>query len=83
MARGLPCVTSDLGDIPELLPERWLVPAGDPQALASTMGTLCIDESSYEAASRANLARGTELTSADLPNIRRAFVAALLDGVQA
>ena len=35
MARGLPCLGSSVGGIPELLPEAAMVPAGDANALAA------------------------------------------------
>lgn len=34
MARGLACIGSSVGGIPELLPQEDLVPAGDAYALA-------------------------------------------------
>jgi len=35
MARGLPCIGSTVGGIPELLPEEDMVPAGNVEALAT------------------------------------------------
>jgi glycosyltransferase involved in cell wall biosynthesis len=40
MAAGLPVAGSRVGALPELLPEDWLVPAGDPRALAAAIGRL-------------------------------------------
>ncbi len=37
MAAGLPVAGSRVGALPELLPEEWLVPAGDPRALAAAI----------------------------------------------
>jgi glycosyltransferase involved in cell wall biosynthesis len=37
MARGLPCIGSSVGGIPELLPPEDMVPPGDARALASKM----------------------------------------------
>jgi glycosyltransferase involved in cell wall biosynthesis len=37
MARGLPCIGSRVGGIPELLPEEDLVPAGNARALADKL----------------------------------------------
>ncbi len=37
MASGLPVAGSRVGALPELLPEEWLVPAGDPRALAAAI----------------------------------------------
>jgi glycosyltransferase involved in cell wall biosynthesis len=43
MARGLPCVGSRVGGIPELLEDRWCVPAEDPTSLAKKLEELVQD----------------------------------------
>jgi L-malate glycosyltransferase len=43
MARGCPCVGSQIGGIPELLHPDDLVPAGDPQALAARILEVATD----------------------------------------
>jgi glycosyltransferase involved in cell wall biosynthesis len=40
MASGLPVVASRVGALPELVPDEWLVRAGDPEALAAAIGRL-------------------------------------------
>ncbi len=40
MASGLPVAASRVGALPELVPDEWLVPAGDPRALAAAIGRL-------------------------------------------
>jgi glycosyltransferase involved in cell wall biosynthesis len=40
MAAGLPVAASRIGALPELVPEDWLVRAGDPAALAATAARL-------------------------------------------
>jgi glycosyltransferase involved in cell wall biosynthesis len=40
MASGLPVAASRVGALPELVPDEWLVPADDPQALAAAIGRL-------------------------------------------
>jgi glycosyltransferase involved in cell wall biosynthesis len=40
MAAGLPVAASRLGALPELVPDEWLVPAGDAPALASKLREL-------------------------------------------
>ncbi|MGZ4185235.1 MAG: glycosyltransferase family 4 protein [Solirubrobacteraceae bacterium] len=40
MATGLPVLASRVGALPELVPGEWLVPAGDPGALAAAIGRL-------------------------------------------
>jgi hypothetical protein len=55
MARALPAVGSDVGGIPELLDERFLVPVDDPDALAAGIAALTRDRVEWEAQSRRNL----------------------------
>ncbi len=43
MARGLPCVGSAVGGIPELLPEEDVVPPGDAKALAAKIRAVLAD----------------------------------------
>ena len=43
MARGLPCIGSAVGGIPELLQEGALVPPGDPSALAAAIQDVVTD----------------------------------------
>lgn len=40
MASGVPVAGSRVGALPELIPDQWLVPAGDPRALAEVIGRL-------------------------------------------
>jgi glycosyltransferase involved in cell wall biosynthesis len=40
MAAGLPVAASRIGGLPELVPGEWLVPPGDPQALAAAIERL-------------------------------------------
>lgn len=44
MAIGLPCVGTNVGGIPELLPTDFLVPPNDPKLLAQTIDRLLQDE---------------------------------------
>jgi glycosyltransferase involved in cell wall biosynthesis len=37
MAAGLPVVASRIGALPDLVPDRWLVPPGDPAAMATAI----------------------------------------------
>jgi glycosyltransferase involved in cell wall biosynthesis len=43
MAAGLPVAASRVGALPELVPEPWLAPPGDAQALADVMQRLSAD----------------------------------------
>jgi glycosyltransferase involved in cell wall biosynthesis len=43
MAAGLPVAASRIGALPELVPESWLAPPGDPAALAAVLARLAAD----------------------------------------
>jgi len=55
MARGLPAVASNVGGIPELMPEQWLVPVDDAGVLAGSIRSLLLSQVSYETAATRNL----------------------------
>lgn len=54
-ARGMPCISSNVGGIPELLAAEDLVPPGDPQALAQKIEQIVGDRSRLEMMARRNL----------------------------
>jgi glycosyltransferase involved in cell wall biosynthesis len=56
MARGLPCVSTAVGGIPEVLDDEWLVPAGDAAALAEALGRAIDDPVAAARAGARNLA---------------------------
>jgi glycosyltransferase involved in cell wall biosynthesis len=56
MARGLPCVGSAVGGIPELLPPEALVAPGDAAGLADRLGRVLRDPAAMAAMSATNLA---------------------------
>jgi glycosyltransferase involved in cell wall biosynthesis len=60
MARGLPCIGSNVGGIPELLPRDDLVPPGDVPALAALIGAVLGDPArrARMAARNLEIARG-------------------------
>jgi glycosyltransferase involved in cell wall biosynthesis len=60
MARGLPCIGSTAGGIPELLPEECLVPPNDPTAVAAKLASLCRAPERMEAMSKRNLRKAHE-----------------------
>jgi glycosyltransferase involved in cell wall biosynthesis len=43
MAAGLPVAASRIGALPELVPDPWLAPAGDADALSEVIGRLAAD----------------------------------------
>lgn len=73
MARGLPCIGSNVGGIPELLDASELVPAGDAAALAAKIQELLSDPLRMEAISRRNLTIAREYRDSVLSERRREF----------
>jgi glycosyltransferase involved in cell wall biosynthesis len=60
MARGLPCVGSNVGGIPEILPPEDLVPPGDPDALADKIREVLGEPGRMARMSARNLAKALE-----------------------
>ena len=73
MARGLPCIGSTVGGIPELLAADEMVPAGDPVVLAAKIRKVLRDPSSMSLMSARNLQRAKEFHSETLDERRQAF----------
>jgi glycosyltransferase involved in cell wall biosynthesis len=73
MARGLPCIGSAVGGVPELLDASELVPAGDPAALAAKIQEVLRDPLRMETMSRRNLADAREFCDSALAGRRRRF----------
>lgn len=55
MARGLPCIGTNVGGIPELIEPAECVPAGDPAPLADRIAGLVSDRKRLESLSARNL----------------------------
>ena len=77
MARGCPCIASNVGGIPELVEPERLVPPGDPEALAQAILRLLNDPPSMKAAVERNTRLAREYTSEVLDPQRRLFYQAL------
>jgi glycosyltransferase involved in cell wall biosynthesis len=73
MARGLPCIGSTVGGIPELLPPEDMVPPGDAVALADTIRAVVENPQRMSAMSARNLARASEYRNDILQARRTAF----------
>ena len=73
MARGLPCLGSNVGGIGELIPRYCLIPAGDAAALRSRIEEVAADAGwmTREAARNLAVARGYQDSA--LRERRRAF----------
>jgi glycosyltransferase involved in cell wall biosynthesis len=73
MARGLPCIGSAVGGIPELLDASELVPAGDPCKLAAKIQEVLTDPLRLESMSLRNLVGAREFCGSVLAERRRRF----------
>jgi glycosyltransferase involved in cell wall biosynthesis len=71
MARGLPCIASEVGGIPELLPAEDLVPPGDVAALAAKIREVVWSAARREQMSERNIAVA-RLYAEDILQPRRA-----------
>jgi glycosyltransferase involved in cell wall biosynthesis len=77
MARGLPCIGSTAGGIPELLSAEDLVPPNDPVALADKLIELLSNGKRLRAMSVRNLAKAAGYSAAVLSERRREFYRAV------
>jgi glycosyltransferase involved in cell wall biosynthesis len=82
MARGIPCIGSAVGGIPELLDASELVPAGDPAALAAKIQEVLKDPSRMETMSHRNLSAAMEFSESVLAERRRRFYRHVRDSTQ-
>jgi glycosyltransferase involved in cell wall biosynthesis len=73
MARGLPCVGSAVGGIPELLPSSALVPPGDVPALAARLLEVLRAPALLAEMSARNLERARHYQAAQLAGRQRTF----------
>ncbi len=60
MARGLPCIGSAVGGVPELIPPEDLVPPGDVAALASKIREIVMDPERLARMSQQNLEKSKD-----------------------
>jgi glycosyltransferase involved in cell wall biosynthesis len=73
MARGLPCIGTAVGGIPELLGSGELVPRGDAAMLARKIGEVLADHSRMNRLSSENLAKARHYHHSILSLHRRQF----------
>ncbi len=83
MARGLPCIGSTVGGIPELLPGEDMAPPGDAAALAATIRAVVTDPARMARMSARNLARARDYGEDELRARRTAFYRALRERTEA
>jgi len=82
MARGLPCIGSKVGGIPELLEESELVQPGKPQSLASKLIEVLRQPKRLESLSCRNRSLSLEYRDEVLKERRRAFYRHVLEGTK-
>ena len=73
MARALPCIGSNVGGIPELLPPECVVPPADPRALAECIQRLYDEPAKAQALAVRNLTKAREYSEKTLAPRRDAF----------
>ncbi|MEZ5479952.1 MAG: glycosyltransferase family 4 protein [Thiolinea sp.] len=73
MARGLPCVATRVGGIPELMPDQDLTPPNDVQALADRICELARQPEQRAAQSLRNLKKAAEYEESILAGRRQHF----------
>jgi glycosyltransferase involved in cell wall biosynthesis len=73
MARGLPCVASNVGGIPEIIPPEDLVPPGDPDALADKICEVFREPGRMARMSARNLAEAEKYREESQSAARLAF----------
>jgi len=73
MARGLPCVGSDVGGIPELLAPEDVVPAGDAGALAAAIAGAVETPGRLARMAERNFQRAAEYRDEELASRRRSL----------
>jgi glycosyltransferase involved in cell wall biosynthesis len=79
MARGLPCVATNVGGIPELLHANDLVRPNDPQALANKIQEVICDPLRLSQMSARNLTRAQAFRPEVLERKRTQFYGFLRD----
>lgn len=73
MARGLPCIGTDVGGIPELLPDEDMVPPGDAPALAEKILEVLVDTTRLTRMAERNLQKARQYSEAVLQSRRVLF----------
>ena len=83
MARGLPCIGSTTGGIPEMLPVEDLVPPNDVRALALKIREVVTDPQRMARASARNLEKAQEYRETEVNQRRVAFYRRVRETTQA
>jgi glycosyltransferase involved in cell wall biosynthesis len=83
MARGLPCLGSTVGGMPELLPSEDLVPPADVPALAAKVQEMLTTPQRLSAMSTRNLNRAKDFREDCIQDRRTAFYKTLRQQTEA
>ena len=73
MARGLPCIGTNIGGIPELLEQEALVPINDPERLADKIGHFVTTPGLANAQAKRNLLEARNYAYDILEALRNQF----------
>lgn len=73
MARALPCIGTEVGGIPELIPDEYVVPPDDVKALAEKIREVVTDPEGMTAMSKRNLEKAREYEQNVLRRRRQEF----------
>ncbi len=79
MARGLPCIGSTVGGIPELLPNQDLVPPADVKALTEKIRAVAASPARMTAMAERNLFKAREYRAEALAERQTAFLRTVRD----
>ena len=82
MARGLPCIGSNIGGIPELLPQDAMVPPEDPVQLSDKLAKLLAEPAQLRKMSEINLRVAAGYIEGTLSARRREFYEHLRRGTE-
>lgn len=77
MAKGLPCVSSNVSGIPELLSTQYLVDFSDIQGIAEIIKKLVTSKNEYQSASLANFVKSKQFEASILEKRRDTFYSKL------
>lgn len=73
MATGLPCISTNVNGIPELLDKEWLIEVGDVQRLTDKIKEFIMSPKKMEIASQKNIERAKQYSDTVLQMRRKSF----------
>jgi glycosyltransferase involved in cell wall biosynthesis len=79
MSRGLPCVASKVGGIPELLPQELMIEAGDSRKLAFILEELITSQAFYHKAANYSVDKARFYLEENLYSLRNTFYKSFIE----